>query len=469
MKRTGPIAALAAIALMTTLAMPAVAHDDPVEPVAPAPLEEIAGMFPTPAANAADNSNAPDSFAPCVRGYAAGVYPCDNVDMMSRLGLDELGAGIGDYNEGLPEDDQLPAVEFLNEIWGWTDGATRTDYALVGSNAGMVIVDVSDAKRPDVIGILPTRTEGAFIWRDIKVYEDHAFVVSEDPGHGVQVMDLTAVRDVTADYTIFDETAYYDGVGSAHNIAINADTGYAYVIGAEGNTQDGCAGGLHMLDVSDPTSPTFVGCYADHGYIHDTQCVVYEGPDADYQGRELCFSAAAQFFGFNPEGIFNTLSIVDVTDKDNPVAIANYEYADDGYSHQGWLTPDQRYFLHNDELDEYFGQVTGTTTRIFDLVDLDNVTEPVQAHDSVPAIGHNAYTEGDRLTASNYTAGLRIYSTEHLADGELPVTGYFDVFPDSDDAFFAGSWGHYPYFSQKNLIAVGEDFSFFLVRTRGNA
>lgn len=461
MKRIIPIAAFATITLTAALLVaPAAAHDDPVDPVNHAPLEELAGMFPTPAANAAENSNAPDSFAPCVRGLAAGVYPCDNVDMMSRLGLEELGAGV-------PDD--LPQVQFLNEIWGWTDSATRTDYALIGSNAGMVVVDVSDAKRPDVIGILPTRTEGSFIWRDIKVYKDHAFVVSEDPGHGVQVLDLTAVRDVTDDYTIFAETAYYDGVGSAHNIAINTNTGYAYVVGAESGTEDGCAGGLHMLDISDPGSPTFVACYADHGYIHDTQCVVYEGPDADYQGRELCFSAAAQFGGFSPEGIFNTLSIVDVTDKAKPVAIANYEYAGDGYSHQGWLTPDQRFFLHNDELDEFFGQVSGTTTRIFDLVDLDAVTEPVAVQDSVPSIGHNAYTEGDRLTASNYTAGLRIYSTENLADGELPLTGYFDVFPDSDDPFFGGSWGHYPYFSQKNLIALGEDFSFFLVRTRGNA
>jgi len=29
------------------------------------------------------------------------------------------------------------------------------------------------------------------IWRDIKVYDDHAFIVSEAREHGMQVFDLT--------------------------------------------------------------------------------------------------------------------------------------------------------------------------------------------------------------------------------------------------------------------------------------
>ncbi len=53
-----------------------------------------------------------------------------------------------------------------------------------------------------------------------------------------------------------------------------------------------------MIDISTPSSPTFAGCFSDGtsglagmGYTHDTQCVVYDGPDTPYQGRELCFSA----------------------------------------------------------------------------------------------------------------------------------------------------------------------------------
>lgn len=30
-----------------------------------------------------------------------------------------------------------------------------------------------------------------------------------------------------------------------------------------------CLGGLYMLDVSDPTKPTSLGCFSDDGYVHD--------------------------------------------------------------------------------------------------------------------------------------------------------------------------------------------------------
>lgn len=69
------------------------------------------------------------------------------------------------------------------------------------------------------------------------------------------------------------ETAHYSGIGRAHNLGINEDTGYAYVVGAREGLH-GCAGGLHMVDVRQPASPTFAGCVAEDGYVHDTQCVV---------------------------------------------------------------------------------------------------------------------------------------------------------------------------------------------------
>jgi choice-of-anchor B domain-containing protein len=368
---------------------------------------------------------------------AADTYPCHKVDMLSYLSLADLG------------------LTLANDIWGWTDPVTGVDYALVGGGEGLVVVDIGDPKRPHVVGMLPTHTQGAFIWRDLKVYNDHVFVVSEDPGHGVQVLDLTQVRGLSGDPVVFSETAHYDGVGSSHNIGINEDTGYAYVIGAAAGTESGCSGGLHMIDISDPDAPTFAGCFSDRGYIHDTQCVIYEGPDVDHQGREICFNAAAEFFGFSPEGIVNTVSIVDVTDKSNPVELSVFEYANDGYSHQGWLTPDHEYFLHNDELDEFFGQVGGTVTRIFDVRDLDNPVAPVEVVHSTASIGHNAYTEGSHLFASNYTAGLRVFSLDEVADGELPEEAYFDVYPANDNGTFeGGTWSNYPYFSQKKVVAV---------------
>src|SRR5690606_20218176 len=87
-----------------------------------------------------------------------------------------------------------------NDIWGWTDPETEKEYALMGLNNGTAFVDVSDPVNPVYLGKLPTHTQSS-LWRDIKVYADHAFVVSEASGHGMQVFDLTRLRGVTSPQT----------------------------------------------------------------------------------------------------------------------------------------------------------------------------------------------------------------------------------------------------------------------------
>jgi choice-of-anchor B domain-containing protein len=397
------------------------------------------------AANANEESNAPRGFAPCIRGMAADTFPCDGVDMMSHLTLGDLG------------------VTFVSDIWGWTDPGTGADYAIVGGRQATVFVDISDPKRPDVVGLLPAHTNVAIggLWKDIKVYDNHAFIVSESVGHGMQVFDLRQLRGVTRDPVTFEETAHYAGVSRTHNLNINTDTGYAYLVSGET-----CSRGLHMVDVSNPTEPAFAGCFTEHGNIHDTQCVIYEGPDTDYQGREICFNSAPQVTVFGPGGVYNTLSIVDVTDKERPQAIANVEYAQSGISHQGWLTPDQGYFLHGDEYDETFYGIN-TRTRIWDVRDLDD-PRVIGAFDSeTAATDHNIYTAGDRAYASNYSAGLRIYDTSDVANGELSEVGFFDVYPEHDNPAFRGTWSNYPWYEQGVVAVSSQDRGLFVLKPKG--
>lgn len=442
-------AAISAALLMSVVgAGSSSAHDDGKGGVHPPGQHEQAQEFANVvAAKANERSNAPRSFAPCIKGMAAKTYPCSGVDMMSHLTLADLG------------------LSFANDIWGWTDSATGREYAIIGGTEGTVFVDISDAKRPDVVGILPTHsTEGGQFWRDIKVHADHAYVVSEHTDHGLQVFDLTRLRGVTGPAVEFAETAHYDGFGSAHNLNINEDSGFAYAVGT-----DTCAGGLHVVDLSDPAAPVQSTCFAEHGYIHDTQCVIYTGPDARYSGREICFNSNAEIPGGDFSAIQNALSIVDMTDKTNPVPLSRVLYEDDGYSHQGWLTPDQATFLHGDELDELFGQVAETTTRIWDVTDLTApFVEAVYGYGTT-SIDHNIYTKGDRAFASNYTSGLRILDTSAAGTGQLSEVGYFDLYPENDAATFeGGTWSNYPYYDSGVVAVSSMDRGLFVLKPRGN-
>jgi choice-of-anchor B domain-containing protein len=381
-------------------------------------------------------------------GSEAGRFTCGNVDLLAFLPVQSIGGARG--------------VE-LNDIWGWTDPETGREYALVGRYDGTAFVDVTDPATPVYVGQLP-RTEGSpgSTWRDIKVYRDHAYVVADNAGeHGVQVFDLTRLRNPANPPVTFTEDAHYDRIHSAHNIVINTETGYAYTVG---NSDGGetCGGGLHMIDIRDPENPTFAGCFSDPatgrqktGYTHDAQCVTYRGPDEDYQGREICF-------GSNE----TALSIADVTDKQNPVAVAVAEYPNVGYTHQAWLTEDHRYLLMDDEMDELHGLVDHTRTLIWDVSDLD---DPVVAGEFLNpnsvSIDHNQYVVGDKVYQSNYVAGLRVID---ISDIENPKEiGFFDTVPyGSDGPRFDGSWSNYPFFESGVIVVTSGDEGLFLLRYR---
>ena len=377
-----------------------------------------------------------------------GAFSCSNVDLVAFLPVAAIGGDRGVR---------------LNDIWGWTDPETGKEYALVGRVDGTSFVDISDPANPVYLGDLPkTAVSPGSTWRDIKVYEDHAFIVADGAGeHGMQVFDLSRLRDVENAPVTFTTDAHYTRIQSAHNIVINEESGFAYTVGNSGGTET-CGGGLHMIDIHDPLNPTFAGCFSDPttgrqktGYTHDAQCVMYRGPDEEHRGKEICF-------GSNE----TALSIADVTDKQNPVALSMAEYPNVGYTHQAWLTEDQHYLYMDDELDELNGLVDHTRTLVWDVSDLD---DPVLVKEflnpNTTSIDHNLYIRGDKVYQSNYTAGLRVLDISDPVEPE--EVGFFDTVPFGDESpRFDGSWSNYPYFESGVIIVTSGYEGLFLLRYR---
>jgi choice-of-anchor B domain-containing protein len=374
------------------------------------------------------------------------AFSCNRVDLKAFLPIRAVGGERGVH---------------LTDIWGWTDPETGTEYALVGRSDGIAFVDVSTPTDPVYVGELP-QTEKARVnsWGDVKVHENYAFAVADNAGdHGLQIFDLTTLRDVDPGEqpVTFEADAHYDRVNSVHNLFVNESTGYAYLVGSSGGGTT-CGGGLHMVNVQDPLNPTFAGCFADRstgrsgtGTTHDVQCVVYEGPDADYQGREICV-------GSNETAI----SIADVTNKDSTVALATGSYPDHAYVHQGWFGEDQRYFYQNDELDELQGKVPRTRTLVWDLQDLDNPTLVTQKLLSEKSSDHNFYVEGSLLYEANYKSGLRVLD---VSDPTNPTEmAHFDTKPyGPNDPGFAGAWSNYPYFENGIVVMSSIDEGLFVL------
>lgn len=364
---------------------------------------------------------------PCENGFA-GPYPCDGYDLQSQIDLGELSAGAG------------------NDSWGWTDPDTNKEYAIMCVSNGTAFIDISDPVNPIYLGKLPTHTATS-TWRDAKVYDNHAFIVSEASGHGMQVFDLTRLRDVNNPPVNFTNDAHYDGFGRAHNIVINEENGYAYAVGTSTFN-----GGPHIVNIQNPTNPFFESGYSGSEYSHDAQVVFYQGPDQDHTGKEL-------YIGSNE----NEVVILDVTDKNNIQLISNVTFTNTSYSHQGWLTEDHRFFLMGDELDELnFG--FNTRTVIFDLTDLDSPFQSFDYTGPTPAIDHNGYVRGNTYYLANYRAGLRTIDISDIENQNMVETGYFDSRPEDNNTGFDGAWSVYPYFASGNIVISDIDRGFFLVK-----
>jgi len=377
----------------------------------------------------------------CVDGRA-GEYDCENVDLMSFVPLSDLGCG-GDGND----------------IWGWTD-VDGKEYAIFCCYDGTSFIDVTDPYNPKVLGFMrTTQPKLGSLWRDAKVYKDHAFVVSEEKGHGMQVFDLTRLRDAKAEdgITIFEPDYHYDCLGSVHNIAINEESGFAYAVGSTT-----CNSGLHMIDIREPKLPKFAGCFGADGYVHDTQCVNYTGPDTRYTDQEICFC-------YNED----TLTIVDVTEKTSPIMLSRTGYKGFQYTHQGWLLESSEYLLANDELDEIFntagpdgGKGKKTRTMKWNVKDLRNPILEGSFISPATSIDHNLYVLGNTAYLANYCSGLRVLDLEDWSN--VKQAGFFDVSPDCDTTEFFGSWSSYPYFKSKSIVVSSIERGLFVLDYKGN-
>lgn len=331
--------------------------------------------------------------------------------------------------------------QFGNDCWGYTAPSGR-EYAIMGLYGGFGFVEITDPTNPVIID---TVTGPVSDWHDVKVIGEYAYGVSEG-GSGVQVMDL---RNIDSGTVPLIRNWTSGGYSTTHNIVSNEEEGSLWLVGANiGN------GGLINLDISNPQLPSLNGGWTDM-YVHDAQ--VATKIDGSFAGRELAYCASGLNGGFSQTG----LRIVDVTNPNNPQVLSTLFYPQSGYSHQVWLTEDQKYLYLNDELDEG-STVAVTTTRIINVEDPANPFFVGTFTTGLASIDHNLYVKDGLIFQSNYRSGLRVFDA---LDPENPTeVAFFDTYPGSDAASFNGAWSNYPYFPSGTIIVSDIERGLFMLR-----
>ncbi|MCB0467916.1 MAG: choice-of-anchor B family protein, partial [Aequorivita sp.] len=155
------------------------------------------------------------SQTPCVGGMAGG-FPCDGLTLQGHISIANLGGKA--YAGSNPMEAQ--------DSWGWTDPLDNKEYALVTLNDGIAFVDISTPTSPRFLGKLNSTGGKTSWWHDVKVYNNYAYIVSESSGFGVQIFDLTRLRNLSTSpiggsMRTFTTDGSYTGVSTTHNVIIN--------------------------------------------------------------------------------------------------------------------------------------------------------------------------------------------------------------------------------------------------------
>lgn len=348
-----------------------------------------------------------------------------------------LSAGLfaqSSLNTTLTDQMAISGGQTLANICGYT-APNGNEYALLGAENGMIIVDVTNPNNVVQLVQIPMVTS---LWKEIKVYQNYAYVTTEGNGGALQIVNLNAIPATSAAsysyYTYTGDGAIAGQLSTVHALHIDTTQGYCYLFGT--NLFNG---GAVFLDLNaDPYNPTYAGKYDQLGYVHDG----YVDNDTLYAGHIY----AGQF------------AIVDCTNKSAPVVLAT-QTTPTAFTHNTWPTPDHNYLFTTDENSNSF-------LTCYDVSNPGNIQEMDRTQSWNPnsnSIVHNTHivTAGNANWAvtSWYRDGFVI--TDVTRPHNMVNVGWYDTYAGQGNGF-DGDWGVYPFFPSGTIVVSNIDEGLFV-------
>ncbi|MFN5460426.1 MAG: choice-of-anchor B family protein [Bacteroidota bacterium] len=315
----------------------------------------------------------------------------------------------------------------LANICGYA--ANGKEYALVGAEDGMEIVDVTTPSNPVLVVQIPNITN---LWKEIKVYSHYAYVTTEGGG-GLQIVDLSNLPSSNLTYHSYTGDGSINGqLGTIHALHIDTTKKFVYLFGT--NLFNG---GAVVLDINtDPYNPTYAGKYENnsHAYVHDG----YVDNDTLYAGHIYA-------------GVF---SVVNMTNKTNPVVLAEQQ-TPTAFTHNTWLSNDRKYVFTTDENSNSF-------LTSYDVSNLSNIIEKdkIRATPGSGSVVHNTHILNNWAITSWYRDGVTIVDVTRPHN--LVEVGRYDTYSGSGNGF-DGAWGVYPFLPSGTMVVSNIDEGLFVL------
>ena len=316
-----------------------------------------------------------------------------------------------------------------NEVWGFMkDGV---EYAVIGSRMGTHIlrIDVNN-QLVEVDFVIGKHTGSDAIHRDYHDYQNYLYAVCDEGPSSLQIMDLSYLPDSVS--LVYDNDSL---ITRSHNIFI--DTAYAKLYSCSNKNQSG-NNALKVLDISNPTAPTFMYNYDLVSHVHDAYVL-----------------NDTAFLNCGNQG----LKVITSSSQSNVIQIGELStYPHKGYNHAGWLNKEGDLYVMCDENH-------GLDVKVLDVSDLNDINVESlfnsQMGDDANSIPHNVIIRNNIAYVSYYHDGLQVFD---LGNPALPQKiGHYDTYNGNPAVPYAGCWGVYPFRDGDKILVSDRATGLFLL------
>ena len=322
-----------------------------------------------------------------------------------------------------------------NECWGFKQNGQ--EYAIAGSTEGTHFFLIGDNDQFQEVDTVRGRFSSSMvIHRDYKIYRNYAYAVCDEGESSLQIIDLSYLPDSVHKVADIDDT-----FARVHNLYIDSANALMYAC-----TITPKVGGIlqsfksmEVFSLADPLNPQ----------------LVYSGPTDIPEVHDAYVRDNIAYLNCG----FDGLRVYDFTDPANPVFLQNITfYEDQGYNHQGWLTPNGKRYVFGDETEGKRLKICSVDGG--SLLTIDNTFGSNYQENSVP---HNIMLSNEYAYVAYYNEGLRVYD---IRSNEPKEIAFYDTYPQDSQFKMYGAWGVYSELPSGRLLVSDRVNGLFLLDFR---
>jgi choice-of-anchor B domain-containing protein len=315
--------------------------------------------------------------------------------------------------------------------WGFT--YQHNEYAVIGSTEGYHFFQLTDENTLKPCGFIEGRFNSPqVIHREIKTFANYAYLVCDEGNSSLQIADLTFLPDSVVKVADIQDERF----GKIHNIFIDSASALLYACLVtpipNGNMLNKIP--LRVFSLSDPLNPI----------------LLWEGPNDIPEVHDCYVRQNIAILHCGMDGI----RIYDFTNPLNPHFKNDLTfYQDQGYNHQGWLSPDGKTYVFADETSGKRVKKCRFESNL--SLHIENYFGTNFLQNSVP---HNIMIDNNFAYIAYYNEGLRIFD---IRKTPVEIAAY-DTYPQDSYFNMNGAWGVYANFPSGRIVISDRQFGLFL-------